>query len=215
MKQRDKQIIDDLYRFRCMSRDDIIDIHFSHLKNPVNSCNNVLKRLIRDKLIDRSTNFYPYVYFPTGKGIKKDSAKIPHFLEIVKVYKDMCRYKEPSVFIVEPKYGKGYMEPDIFAIWKGTPFFIEVQRSVYSNDMIKEKMERYESFKDSGLIAKEHWQPKGKEIFPTVLVLTGARYDIETSFRVVQTKDINQFMYQLNQDIKPKVSSNSIQVKIG
>ena len=33
MKNRDKAIIKDLQRFRCMSRDDIIDLHFQGLKS--------------------------------------------------------------------------------------------------------------------------------------------------------------------------------------
>ncbi|MHA4119940.1 replication-relaxation family protein, partial [Bacillus cereus] len=48
MKSRDKAIIKDLCRFRCLSRDDIIDLHFQGLKKAVTSCNTVMKRLRRD-----------------------------------------------------------------------------------------------------------------------------------------------------------------------
>ncbi|MGR5899532.1 hypothetical protein ACT7C8_18005 [Bacillus cereus] len=34
--------------------------------------------------------------------------------------------------LIEPKIGtKGTVEPDLFCIFRNTPFFIEVQRSVY------------------------------------------------------------------------------------
>lgn len=58
--------------------------------------------------------------------------KIPHFLGIVDVYKQLVHYENPKLFKVEPKYGKEYMEPDAFTIWRRSPFFIEVQKSVYS-----------------------------------------------------------------------------------
>ena len=215
MKQRDKQILDDLIQFRCMSRDDIVDLHFKGLKNPVNSCNSVLKRMHRDNLIERSTHFYPYVYFPAGKTIKKDSAKVPHFLEIVKVYRDMCQYKKPTVFTVEPKYGKGNVEPDIFAIWKGTPFFIEVQRSVYTDQVMSEKMERYEALKLSGSIKEEPWQPEGKEIFPTILLLTNNRYNLQPDMKVIQLKDIHEFIKMVEQKTVKPSSPPGIKVRIG
>lgn len=215
MKQRDKQILDDLIRFRCMSRDDIAELHFKDLKNPVNSCNSVLKRMYRDDLIDRSTNFYPYVYFPAGKTIKKDSSKIPHFLEIVNVYKDMAQYKEPSVFVVEPKYGKGNIEPDIFAIWKGTPFFIEVQRSLYTDQVMTEKMDRYVAFKEAGLIEGESWQPEGKKVFPTILLLTNHQYSLEAKVKVIQTGNINEFMKSVADKPVKSQPVNGIKVRIG
>jgi hypothetical protein len=83
MKKRDLAIINDLQQFRCMTRDDIIELHFVGLKNPVTCCNIVLKRLRRDGYIEVSTKQQPYIHFPSPSSIKKDSAKIPHFLKIV------------------------------------------------------------------------------------------------------------------------------------
>ncbi|MGM2836479.1 replication-relaxation family protein, partial [Bacillus cereus group sp. Bce025] len=34
MRNRDMAILKNLTKFRCMSRDDIVELHFSHLKNP-------------------------------------------------------------------------------------------------------------------------------------------------------------------------------------
>lgn len=214
MKQRDKNIINDLQRFRVMSRDDITELHFKGLKNPTGNCNTVLKRLFRDGYIDRNTNTQPYLYFPKEKTIKKDSAKIPHFLEILHTYKDMMKYKIPSVFTVEPKYGKGFMEPDIFTIWKGAPLWIEVQRSIYSEEVMLEKINRYEAYYDSGLIMKESWQPKDNPIFPAILILSSTRYPVESSrIKIMQAKSISEFMVSLE---KPKpTTSDGIKIKIG
>src|SRR5699024_10848265 len=100
MSKRDKQIIADLERFRCMSRDDIIDLYFSHLKNPITNANTVLKRLVRDEQIEVSRSFSPYVYFPYNSIMKKDSTKIPHFLKIVDVYKQIKQHGKHEIFEV-------------------------------------------------------------------------------------------------------------------
>ncbi len=91
LTKRDKEIIADLNRFRVMDRDSIADIHFSSLKNPRQAANNVLLRLLRDGQIQRSTAFIPYVYFGPDVSMKKNSAKIGHFLAIVEVYKELRR----------------------------------------------------------------------------------------------------------------------------
>lgn len=38
------------------------------------------------------------------------------------------------------------MEPDIFMIWKRAPFFLEIQRSIYSEKVMNEKVNRYVSY---------------------------------------------------------------------
>ncbi len=164
MRKRDLAIIRDLERFRCLTRDDIIDLHFSRLKQPVTCCNTVLKRLRRDGYIEVNTNHQPYLYFPSPASIKKDSTKIPHFLKIVEFYKSLLKFEEPKTFIVEPKYGKGYMEPDAFMIWKRAPFFVEIQRSVYSARVMDEKVKRYEEYFFSNEWQQEAWQPQNKKV---------------------------------------------------
>src|SRR5437764_14329695 len=84
LTERDKAIIRDLKRFRVMDRDSISEIHFFNVKNPKDSTNHVLLRLLRDGHIQRSKSFVPYVYFSSETNIKKDSAKIGHFLAILK-----------------------------------------------------------------------------------------------------------------------------------
>lgn len=222
MRERDKAIIEDLWQFRCMTRDDIASLHFSALKNPVNGANAVLKRLHRDGLIERSTSFIPYVYMPVDRSIKKDSAKIPHFLEIVQVYKDMCHYKKPRVFTVEPKYGrKGeFMEPDAFAIWRGAPIFLEVQRTRYSDTVMNEKVQRYAAYFHSGLWKTESWQPVDKPpIFPSIMMVTPSRYHLSSDvLRIIQVTSVHEAMTSIQSNPisrPPKRSVQDIHVQIG
>jgi hypothetical protein len=200
LSNRDKAIIRDLNRFRVMSLDDIAEIHFSHLKRPKNSANNVLKRLFRDGKIKRSTAFQPYVYFGPDTNLKENSAKIGHFLAIVQVYKDILRHGEAETFLVEPKYGqKGLVEPDIFCMFVSeygkSPFFIEVQNSVYPEKTMLEKLKRYVALYESGIIQREPWQGS-KPIFPYVLILTESRYalDGDYPFRVFQAPSFTKFI---------------------
>lgn len=194
MRQRDKAIIDGLQRFRCMTRNDIIDLHFQSVKNPITSANMVLKRLRRDGHIEANLNQQPYLYFPSPSPIKKDSQKTQHFLAIVDFYKQTRNHAEPKPFTVEPKYGKDFMEPDIFMIWKGAPFFVEVQRSNYSDKVMQTKFERYERYFYSDQWKLEPWQPPTKKVFPYVWLITETRYNIEAPFRVFQSRDVNELM---------------------
>ncbi|MGR5967968.1 replication-relaxation family protein [Bacillus paranthracis] len=198
MKNRDKAIVKDLQRFRCMSRDDIIDLHFQGLKKAVTCCNTVMKRLRRDGSVDANVSQQPYIYFPQPSTIRKMSQKIPHFLAIVDVYKQLLQYEKPKLFKVEPKYGKAYMEPDIFTIWRQSPFFIEVQNSVYSKKIMQEKLNRYEFYFHSLEWQQEPWQPKKSKYFPSLLVITDSQYDIYSpNFRIFQAKSIHGFMNQM------------------
>ncbi|WP_342432603.1 replication-relaxation family protein [Neobacillus sp. FSL H8-0543] len=195
MKKRDMDILNDLQRFRCLTRDDIIDLHFKNLKQPVTCCNTVLKRLRRDGYIEVSKERQPYIYFCSPSPIKKDSTKIPHFLKIVEFYKSLINYEQPRSFIVEPKYGKEYMEPDAFMLWKKAPFFVEIQRSVYSDKVMKEKVGRYESFFMSNEWQQEPWQPQNKKMFPPVILITDTRYNIESAYvKFYQVQSIKQLV---------------------
>lgn len=205
MKKRDLAILNDLQRFRCLSRDDIIDLHFSHLKQPITSCNTVMKRLRRDGYIEVNADQQPYIYFHSPAPIKKDSTKIPHFLKIVEFYKNARVYEEPKTFIVEPKYGKGYMEPDIFMVWKRAPFFVEIQRSVYSSKVMDDKIKRYESYYMSNEWQQEPWQPTGKKLFPTVLVITDTRYMMDSPYvKFYQVPNVTELinMFEPIQEIR-------------
>nr|WP_259549365.1 replication-relaxation family protein [Heyndrickxia oleronia] len=218
MNKRDRAIIDDLERFRCMSRDDIADIHFRNVSNSITAANRTLLRLYRLGKIDRSTDFQPFVYFTADNGIRKDSQKIPHFLELVRVYRDMLAFVKPMRFNVEVKYSKGLAEPDIFAIWKGSPLFIEVQRSAYSDRQINDKIARYEALYQSGLVFDEPWQPNARKVFPAVLILSKTRYAVKSdNFAIMQAESIADFVRMVEPKEKPVSfkQTGGIRLKIG
>ncbi|HDR7924890.1 TPA: replication-relaxation family protein [Bacillus paranthracis] len=212
MRNRDMAILKNLTKFRCMSRDDIVELHFSHLKNPITSCNTVLKRLRRDGHVEVNTTFQPYVYFPQPSAIRKTSQKIPHFLGIVDAYKQLIQNEKPKIFKVEPKYGKECMEPDIFTIWRKAPFFIEVQKSIYSKAVMQEKIKRYEMYFCGMKWQEESWQPSNKKIFPSILILTDRKYDVSSAnFRIFQANSIKDFLNQ----ITPKHPKKEISIQVG
>ncbi|MFB7260531.1 hypothetical protein [Streptomyces nojiriensis] len=202
-----------------MSRDDIADIHFRNVSNSITAANRTLLRLYRLGKIDRSTEFQPFVYFPAGNSIRKDSQKIPHFLELVRVYRDMLAFAKPTRFNVEVKYAKGLAEPDIFSVWKGSPLFIEVQRSKYSERQINDKIARYEALYQSKLVFDEPWQPTSKKVFPTVLILSKTRYAIKSdNFTIIQAESIADFVRMVEPKEKPVAPiklAGGIKLKIG
>ncbi|MCU5332023.1 MULTISPECIES: replication-relaxation family protein [Bacillus] len=198
MRNRDKAILNNLKRFRCMSRDDIIDLHFQGLKNAVTCCNTVMKRLRRDGHVDANISQQPYIYFPQSSTLRKTSQKIPHFLGILDVYKQLIYYEKPKLFKVEPKYGKEFMEPDAFTIWRRSPFFIEVQKSVYSKKVMQDKINRYELYFHSQEWHNESWQPKESKYFPSILIITEKYYNISSfSLRIFQASSISNFLNSL------------------
>ncbi|HDR8494286.1 TPA: replication-relaxation family protein [Bacillus cereus] len=198
MRNRDKAILNNLKRFRCMSRDDIIDLHFQGLKNAVTCCNTVMKRLRRDGHVNANISQQPYIYFPQSSTLRKTSQKIPHFLGILDVYKQLIYYEKPKLFKVEPKYGKEFMEPDAFTIWRRSPFFIEVQKSVYSKKVMQDKIKRYELYFHSQEWHNESWQPKESKFFPSILIITEKYYNISSfSLRIFQASSISNFLNSL------------------
>lgn len=191
MNKRDRDIISDLERFHCLTRDQIIDLHFSHLKRPVSNANAVLLRLYRTGKIRRASEYKQYVYFPKNGSIRRDSVKLRHHLALVDVYLKMRRYGIVDTFITEPKYSKTLAEPDIFTIVKGAPLFIEVQLSRINDKEIADKVERYEALYRSGVIEREPWQPKNRKVFPPVVFVSNTRYAIESDIvQFIQVSDI-------------------------
>lgn len=206
MKQRDFEIVKSLIQFRCLSRDDIIDLHFSNLKNKIGNANLVLKRLVTQGHIEVSTHFQPYVYFPSPSTVKKNSQKIPHFLKIASVYKELSMYQKPLHFDVEPKFGKEYMEPDAFAFWRGRPYFLEIQRHQYSNKFMQQKIDRYKAYFRSLEWQKLYWQTK-EPVFPDILMITQNHYKLHHAGIVVhQVKNTREFV----KTILPSLESEPI-----
>ncbi|WP_335386266.1 hypothetical protein [Neobacillus drentensis] len=98
-----------------------------------------------------------------------------------------------ETFLVEPKYGsKGVAEPDIFAMYRNTGFFIEVQKTLYSEKQMSEKLQRYVDLYNSGIMTKP---------FPHILILSDQRYAIDGDypFKIFQAESFAQFSQSLTQ----------------
>jgi hypothetical protein len=93
------------------------------------------------------------------------------------------------------------VEPDIFCDFRDTHFFIEVQRTLYSEKQMNEKINRYVEFYHSGVMAKP---------FPHVLILSEQRYaiDMELPFKLFQAQSFTQFHQSLKPD-KPVIKVNT------
>jgi len=226
LSQRDKDIITFINQFRAVDRDSLVDLFFKQLKSPVNVCNSVMVRLYRLGLIERTQQYSPTVYLPVDAKIKKNSQKILHFLSILDVYKQMCTYSVPKQVIVEdkPTGRKGGIEPDFFCIFKGSPFWIEIQRNQYSEQKMQEKINLYEEFFFSDEWKSLHWQPEERSpIFPSVILITPVRYAIQSEhIRIIQVANIHDLMEKYKSPVKSQkearsrttVSSGGVKIKL-
>ncbi|MEH7604463.1 hypothetical protein [Priestia megaterium] len=224
LSQRDKDIIAFINQFRAVDRDSLVDLFFKQLKSPINACNSVMVRLYRLGLIERTQQYSPTVYLPVDAKIKKNSQKILHFLSILDVYKQMCTYSVPKNVIVEdkPTGQKGGIEPDLFCIFKGSPFWIEIQRNQYSEQRMQAKINLYEEFFFSDEWKALHWQPEERAaIFPSVILITPVRYAISSEhIRIIQVANIHELMEKYKgsakqqRDGKLRASASSSGIKI-
>ncbi len=224
LSQRDKDIIGFINQFRAVDRDSLVELFFKQLKSPVNACNSVMVRLYRLGLVERTQQYSPTVYLPVDAKIKKSSQKILHFLSILDVYKQMCSYSNPKQVIVEdkPTGKKGGIEPDLFCIFKSSPFWIETQRNQYSDQKMQDKINLYEEFFFSDEWKALHWQPEDRAaIFPSVILITPVRYAVSSEhIRIIQVASIHELMekyksagkQQRDGRLKPSVSSGRIKI---
>ncbi|KLV28706.1 hypothetical protein [Priestia megaterium] len=224
LSQRDKDIIGFINQFRAVDRDSLVELFFKQLKSPVNACNSVMIRLYRLGLIERTQQYSPTVYLPVDAKIKKNSQKILHFLSILDVYKQMSTYGMPKQVIVEdkPTGRKGGIEPDLFCIFKGSPFWIEIQRNQYSEQKMQDKIHLYEEFFFSDEWKALQWQPEDRAaIFPSVILITPIQYTVSSDyFRLIQVASIHELMEKYKsvgkqqRDGKPRASASSGRIKI-
>ncbi|WP_426629903.1 hypothetical protein [Priestia megaterium] len=213
LSQRDKDIITFINQFRAVDRNSIVELFFKQLKSPVNACNSVMVRLYRLGLIERTQQYSPTVYLPIDAKIKKNSQKILHFLSILDIYKQMCMYSAPKQVIVEdkPTGRKGGIEPDLFCIFKGSPFWIEIQRNQYSKQKIQAKINLYEEFFFSDEWKALHWQPEDRAaIFPYVILITPVRYAVSSEhIRIIQVISIDELMEKYRSSAKQQRDGRS------
>lgn len=226
LSQRDKDIIAFINQFRAVDRDSLVDLFFKQLKSPINACNNVMVRLYRLGVIERTQQYSPTVYLPVDAKIKKSSQKILHFLSILDIYKQMCTYSTPKQVIVEdkPTGRKGGIEPDLFCIFKGFPFWIEMQRNQYSEQKMQAKINLYEEFFFSNEWQVLHWQPEDRSaIFPSIILITPVRYAMSSDhIRIIQVASIHELMEKYKSPAKSQkearsrtnVSSGGVRIKL-
>ncbi|MFE4029807.1 hypothetical protein ACFX4N_27020 [Priestia sp. YIM B13551] len=226
LSQRDKDIIGFINQFRAVDRDSLVELFFKQLKSPINACNSVMVRLYRLGLIERTQQYSPTVYLPIDAKIKKNSQKILHFLSILDVYKQMCTYSTPKQVIVEdkPTRRKGGIEPDLFCIFKGSPFWIEIQRNQYSEQKMQAKINLYEEFFFSDEWQALHWQPENRlAIFPSIILITPVRYAVNSEhIRIIQIASIHELMEKYKSSSKqtkearsrPSASSSGIKIHL-
>jgi len=224
LSQRDRDIIEFINQFRAVDRDSLVELFFKQLKSPVNACNSVMVRLYRLGLIKRTQQYSPTVYLPVDAKIKKNSQKILHFLSILDIYKQMCTYSVPKNVIVEdkPTGRKGGIEPDLFCIFKGSPFWIEIQRNQYSEQKMQAKINLYEEFFFSDEWRSLHWQPEDRAaIFPSVILITPVRYAVNSDhIRIIQVASIYELMEKYKSpnkqqhEAKTKANTSSSGIRI-
>ncbi|MGG4385268.1 hypothetical protein ABEX08_24925 [Priestia megaterium] len=214
LSQRDKDIIGFINQFRAVDRDSLVELFFKQLKSPTNACNSVMIRLYRLGLIERTQQYSPTVYLPVDAKIKKNSQKILHFLSILDIYKQMCTHSAPKQVIVEdkPTGRKGGIEPDLFCIFKGSPFWIEIQRNQYSEQKMQAKVNLYEEFFFSDEWNDLHWQPEGRSpIFPSVILITPVRYAVSSEhIRIIQVASIHELMEKYKSSTKQQREAKPI-----
>ncbi|MGC9934385.1 hypothetical protein [Priestia aryabhattai] len=224
LSQRDKDIIGFINQFRAVDRDSLVGLFFKQLRSPINACNSVMVRLYRLGLIERTQQYSPTVYLPVDAKIKKNSQKILHFLSILDIYKQMCTYSVPKQVVVEdkPTGRKGGIEPDLFCIFIGSPFWVEIQRNQYSEQKIQAKINLYEEFFFSDDWKALHWQPEDQSaIFPSVILITPVRYTLSSEhICIIQVASIHELMEKYKNSgkqqrgTKPLKSASSGGIKI-
>lgn len=183
-------------------------------------------RLYRLGVIERTQQYSPTVYLPVDAKIKKNSQKILHFLSILDIYKQMCTYSTPKQVIVEdkPTGRKGGIEPDLFCIFKGSPFWIEMQSNQYSEQKMQAKINLYEEFFFSNEWQVLHWQPEDRSaIFPSIILITPVRYAMSSDhIRIIQVASIHELMEKYKSPAKSQkearsrtnVSSGGVRIKL-
>lgn len=193
---RDQQILESLEKFRVLDRDQLIELHFSNLKDSVTSCNKVMRRLVDRKKVEVDRSVRPSNYFPSPSPIKKNSSKLQHFKEIGEFYLEAMRLGRITEFEVEFKTGeKGSVEPDILMVWNHAPFFVEIQRTIYSQKEMNKKLQRYVKYYESEDWKQEFWNTtREKKVFPYVLMITQRKYQTgKLPFLLIQSTSFKEF----------------------
>ena len=205
MNNRDKAILDSIKKFRVLDRDQIIAMHLQDQKQKVTTANRILNRLVLKGLLKASTAKRPYEYMSVDTLIKPDSTKIPHFKAIADFYINICKGKKPTFFEVEPKVGeKGNVEADIYMAWNGATYFVEIQRSRYTNKVMQKKIDLYKKY-----MASDLWKDKSPK-FPLIWIQTDEPYkNIDSgNLKILQAATVKECVQKYMQINKIQTSQN-------
>lgn len=128
-----------LTKFKICSRNQIATLLFKDNSNPVNVCNRVLKRMVREGAILAvpRTKDQTYLYTTNPSQIHHKSNKIDHHLKIVDYY---IALGSPPNFIIEPSLGE--YEPDIFMKDRTQrSICVEIQLTRIANKKMQDKVD--------------------------------------------------------------------------
>lgn len=77
-------------------------------------------------------------------------------------------------------------------MFRKTPFFVEVQKTFYSDKLMNDKIERYVDLYESGILENK----------PHVLILSEQRYAIDGdyTFKIFQAQSFTQFLGSLKKE---------------
>lgn len=196
MIKRDRMILEQLRQFRVMNRDQLIGLNFHNQKQPVVTCNRIMKRLTDRGYVRVNKSVLPHDYYLTETKLRPDSPKIFHFKSITDFVIEANRKGKLTTYEVEVILGdKGTIEPDLFMIWNNAPFFVEIQRYQQSNKYIADKMKKYGSYYHSGAWRNLPWQPRENPVFPYIWIVSDKPYTLpENSLKVFQSQTVSQFI---------------------
>lgn len=208
MNQRTKDILKFVEKFRVVSRDDIVDVFFSKLKQPITGANTVLKRLVTSGHLKVNKTVQPYLYTSFDSKIGGLS-KTNHFNAILNFYKQLKIYKEPEMFEIEYNLGKNCPTADIYVVWNDIPFLVEIQLTYYSKPKIEEKMDKYQRLYKVGNLSKIHGH------FPYVWIISDKPYPLDDRpFMILQSKDVHEYVLHYMKGTLVELLSGHAQLKV-
>lgn len=196
MKKRDEAIIQDMYRFRAMTRDDIIALHFSNVKRGVNNCNTVMKRLRDNGEVDVIKSVKPFIYVIPHKENGYEPQQTKRYLELVSIYREMRQRGEVSIWETEPQLPGLQHTPDAIAVWNGRPYFVETSYSASTVEKATAKIKSYQQYwKQRKLWREEGWHKPNQKSFPHVILITSKQMLLTShGFRIYQGTKISMIL---------------------
>lgn len=190
--------------FPAANRDQLARLFFSDRSNPILKCTQTMQQYRQDKpkWIDVNKEKRPYVYFAYPLRIKKQSAKLDHWMALVDVYHDLKEAAVPFEIVeMEYSFGKGYPQPDLILQINDHCLFVEVQRT--KETRMQKKIDQYRNL----FIKSKH------EIFCKEFVIwlrTDRKYKVKSEISLIQCIDVKELMSSLDNVMINKEKSSRI-----